>query len=213
MVWTQVCLVGSFDPVTRVPLGRVSTRTSQVPFSPDDPPGTRPPFWWELTDGQRAFAELADERVGRIVTSDVRTSPSAVPRVRQVVSFSLEDRTPPPVLEKAGVQMRARVLSLSVDPGEPGRAPVTCAGPGTVLAPGALDRTGPGICSFDYHRTSAGADFGAPENVEVRLTATWRIEFRDADDGAWTPLRDITQTRSSGLRVQEVQTLVVPAAP
>ncbi|NIZ93243.1 hypothetical protein [Kineococcus rubinsiae] len=208
-LWTQVCLDPPVDPRTGVPQGRVTTVTSQVPFSPDDP--ARPPLWEELTPGQQAFADLADERAGRIVTSDVMTSPSLVPRVRQVVSFSLEDTTPPPPLEKAGVQMRARVLSLSVDPGEPGRAAVTCEGPGTELTRGAPDRTGPRICSFDYHRTSARSDFGAPENVEVRTTATWRIEFSDDDGATWATLRDITQERSTGLRVQEVQTLVVPA--
>jgi len=210
-VWTRVCLDPPVDPRTGVPSGRVTTITSQVPYSPDDP--GRPPFWTELTAGQQAFADLADERAGRIVTSDVMTTPSAVPRVRQVVSFSLEDRTPPPPLERAGVQMRARVLSLSVDPGEPGRAPVTCTGTGRELTRGEQRRTGPDVCAFDYHRTSARSDFGAPENVEVRATATWRIEFSDDDGETWTTLRDVVQERSSGLRVQEVQTLVVPAAP
>ena len=88
---------------------------------------------------------------------------------------------------------------------------MTCEGPGTELTRGAPDRTGPRICSFDYHRTSARSDFGAPENVEVRTTATWRIEFSDDDGATWATLRDITQERSTGLRVQEVQTLVVPA--
>ena len=208
-IWTRVCLDPPVDPRTGVPSGRVTTVTSQVPFSPDDP--GRPPFWTELTAGQQAFADLADERAGRIVTSDVMTTPSAVPRVRQVVSFSLEDSTPPPPLERAGVRMRARVLSLSVDPGEPGRVPVTCTGTGRELTRGQLRRTGPDVCAFDYHRTSARADFGAPENFEVRATATWRIEYSDDDGATWTPLRDVTQERSSGLRVQEVQTLVVPA--
>jgi len=210
-IWTRVCLDPPVDPRTGVPSGRVTTITSQVPYSPDDP--DRPPFWWELTAGQQAFADLADERAGRIVTSDVMTTPSAVPRVRQVVSFSLEDTTPPPELERAGVRMRAEVLSLSVDPGEPGRAPVTCTGTGRPLTRGELDRTGLDVCSFDYHHTSARSNFGAPENVEVRATATWRIEYSDDDGATWTRLRDITQERSSGLRVQEVQTLVVPAAP
>jgi hypothetical protein len=208
--YEQVCITTKIDKKTSIPLWQIVLQVTQVHVSIDDPVGVRYPLWEELTAGQRAYAEAWDSHAGQIAASDAVTSPSATPRVRQRISFSLRATDQPPDIEWQGVQMRATVLNLSVDSGEPGREPATCTGPGVRFRHSADVRTGEDVCSFDYHRTSAGFGELAPDNFTVAATATWRIQYRDSGTGAWTTLRDVQLTEKSGLRVTEVQTLVVP---
>ncbi len=109
--------------------------------------------------------------------------------------------------------MRGVLTSLEVQPGEPGRRPVTCTGPGRELRAGEGDRTGPDVCSFRYERTSAAGTGQAPDTWAVTGTETWRIES-SADEGAtWDVLREVRRAVRVDLRVTEVQTLVVPVSP
>ncbi|GAB7190334.1 hypothetical protein NUM3379_10400 [Kineococcus sp. NUM-3379] len=163
-------------------------------------------FWWDLEPGQQDFLDLVDEE-GRILeepTLDI--SPTQLPRVRQDVAFSVGDDAPEEV-RRGTLTMRAVEERLDVDPGEPGRAAVSCTGRGR--APRAGEEpgtTGREVCWFRYRRSSVGEpgrDFAAD------ATVTWRIEYR-IGAGPWQLFTTITRSQPTGVAVTEVQTLVVP---
>ena len=203
----KVCLTPTPDPSSAVPSWDTELVTSTVSTSPDDPDRLR--FFWELTDGQQEYATWGEKRSGTIKTWGVVTSPSTTPRLGQVIAFSRNG--PQPLTLAAGTtRMRARMLDLGVDTGEPGRPRVTCTGEGSPLAPGATQRTGPDICSFAYRQTSAGRDYQAPDNFQVTAHETWTVEVSTDAGATWVPFQQVEIERSTGLRVTEVQTLVVP---
>ena len=109
--------------------------------------------------------------------------------------------------------MRAGLVSLRVDPGEPGREPVTCAGAGEELAAGARERTGPGVCSFSYEQTSGGRGTSTADTFDVTATETWHIEVSVDSGATWDLDRVVEKAVQADLRVTEVQTLVVPLTP
>ncbi|WP_432564531.1 hypothetical protein [Kineococcus sp. SYSU DK003] len=207
----QVCVDGHVDPVTAAPARTAQLVWATVTLLRSDP--GRPPFWFELTAGQRRWATWTDERNGNLDPGSISTSPSRTPRIGQVVAFSAVGARALTV-GVGDYRMRAVLERFEVDTGEPGRAPVVCAGAGLVLAPGATERTGEGICSFTYSETSGGRQGGpAPDTYAVVGTEHWQIQYSDDDGASWKPHRDVERTVTAGLRVTEVQTLVVPLAP
>ncbi|MEZ0492850.1 hypothetical protein AB2L28_11450 [Kineococcus sp. TBRC 1896] len=205
----RVCLSPAPDARTLAPAWDTTLLTSTVTLLRRDP--RRPPFWWELTTGQRRYLTRAEAR-GGIVEGTLVTTPSRTPRIGQTVAFSAAAATAP-TIALGRSRMRGVLTSLEVRPGEPGRRPVTCAGPGRELRAGEGGRTGPDVCSFRYGRTSAAGTGQTPDTYAVTGTETWRIEA-SADDGAtWEVLREVTRPVRVDLRVTEVQTLVVPLSP
>jgi hypothetical protein len=203
-----VCLSPAPDARTLAPAWDTTLLTSTVTLLRHDP--QRPRFWWELTTGQRRYLTRAEAR-GGVVEGTLVTTPSRTPRIGQAVAFSAVAASAP-TIALGRSRMRGVLTSLEVLPGEPGRRPVTCAGPGRELRAGETDRTGPDVCSFRYGRTSA-AGAGDQDTYAVTGTETWRIES-SADDGAtWTALREVRRSVRVDLRVTEVQTLVVPLTP
>lgn len=203
----KVCMTTPVDPVTLAPARVVGYSSGVLPFLRSSP--DRPPFWWELTEGQRRYL-ISKERTGRLHPGMLVTSPSRTPRLGQTISFSAEgDRDVP--LDYGLLRMRAEFRSLTVASGEPGQKDVECAGGGRELLPGATERTGPGICSFSYSQTSGGRGDG--DTFDVRATENWRIWVSDDDGLSWTVERDVQIPLQLDLRVTEVQTLVVPLAP
>ncbi|MGI4896518.1 MAG: hypothetical protein ACRYF3_15540 [Janthinobacterium lividum] len=203
----QVCFAPPPDPESAVPSWDTELVPSSVLVSPDDP--ARLKFFWELTEGQQEYARLGEKRTGTIKSWGVATSPSTTPRIGQVIAFS-RFGVEPVVVGTGETRMRARMLGLTVQTGEPGRPSVTCTGAGLELMAGAVQRTGAGICSFAYHQTSAGRDFGSPDNYHVVSTETWAVEVSNDAGATWATFRQVQLERDTGLRVTEVQTLVVP---
>ncbi|GAB3469049.1 hypothetical protein AB1207_21490 [Kineococcus endophyticus] len=205
----RVCLSPAPDAGTLAPAWDTTLLTSTVTLLRRD--GNRPRFWWELTAGQRRYATRAEAR-GGIVEGILVTTPSRTPRIGQTVGFSAVAATAP-TIALGRSRMRGVLTSLEVQPGEPGRRPVTCTGPGRELRAGEGDRTGADVCSFRYERTSAAGTGQAPDTWAVTGTETWRIES-SADEGAtWDVLREVRRAVRVDLRVTEVQTLVVPVSP
>ncbi|MEZ0165127.1 hypothetical protein AB2L27_10165 [Kineococcus sp. LSe6-4] len=205
----RVCLSPAPDARTLAPAWDTTLLTSTVAFLRSDP--QRPRFWWELTTGQRRYLTRAEAR-GGIVEGTLRTTPSRTPRIGQTVAFSAVAASAP-TIALGRSRMRGVLTSLEVQPGEPGRRPATCTGPGRELRAGEGERTGPDVCSFRYARTSAAGTGDTPDTYAVSGTQTWRIEA-SADDGAtWDLLREVRRSVRVDLRVTEVQTLVVPFSP
>ncbi|NAZ88538.1 hypothetical protein GTR00_20950 [Kineococcus sp. T90] len=197
------------DPRTGVPSWDLVFSPSTVVVSRDDP--DRCPFWSELTTGQQAYVELARERRGQIHTLGVVTSPSTTPRVGQAIAFSRGESADPKPLASGSTRVRAVMQELLVEPGEDPSTTVRCAGRGERLAPGATVRSGPGLCSYTYRSTSAGRTHrGEPDTFTVEAHETWRIEVSQDAGATWSTLRVVDLETSTGLRVTEVQTLVVP---
>ncbi|NAZ78381.1 hypothetical protein GTQ99_23660 [Kineococcus sp. T13] len=206
--FSKVCLDPPPLPGSLLPGWGTEFTTATVVLSPDEP--DRLPFWWELTPGQRAYADRVEQRA-TIDRGAVVTSPSTSPRIGQTIAFSVGDaqaRT----IGVGATRMRAVLESLTVDTGE-GGPPVTCTGGGVPLEAGATRRTGPEICSFTYRRTSGGHSYDAPDTFEVTATERWRIEVSVDAGLTWDPERVVTLPVTTGLRVTEVQTLVVPLRP
>lgn len=208
--FTKVCLTATPDPDSLAPARNSSFTFALVTLlrSAVD----RPPFWWELTGGQRRYVSFAEDFSGSIDAGTLTTSPSRSPRIGQVVAFSATD-TASKVIGVGDLGMRAVLLSLSVNPGEPGRTPVVCQGAGQALAAGATDRTGEGICSFRYEETSGGRGTLAADTFDVTGTETWEIQVSTDGGANWQRERLVDKSVRTGLRVTEVQTLVVPLAP
>ena len=203
----KVCMTSPVDPVTLAPARVVRYSSGVLPFLRSS--ADRPPFWWELTEGQRRYL-ITKEKTGRLHPGMLVTSPSRTPRLGQTVSFSAEGENDVP-LDYGLLRMRAEFRSLTVASGEPGQKDVECAGGGRELLPSATERTGPGICSFSYSQTSGGR--GGDDTFDVRATENWRIWVSDDDGLSWEVERDVQIPLQLDLRVTEVQTLVVPLAP
>ncbi|WP_432535850.1 hypothetical protein [Kineococcus arenarius] len=205
----QITITPPPDPDSGVPSWNIEFTPSTVVVFRDAP--DRCPFWSELTAGQQAYVELARERRGRIHTLGVLTSPSTTPRVGQTIAFSRGEPEEPRELVSGDVRMRAVMEELVVEPGEEPGTTVRCAGRGDQLAAGATVRSGPGLCSYTYRSTSAGRTHaGTPDNFTVRATEVWRIEVSRDAGATWETLQVVELETETGLRVTEVQTLVVP---
>ncbi|MBB2902736.1 hypothetical protein FHR75_003572 [Kineococcus radiotolerans] len=205
----QVCVTSAPDPVTLAPARPTTFEAVLVPVLLSDPGRLR--FWWELTEGQRQYLTFVDDR-SRVDEGRIVTSPSRTPRIGQVVAFSATGTSHRP-LAIGRLRMDAELVSLRVRTGEPGRPDVTCAGPGRELPAGATERTGPDVCSFSYRETSAGRGTAAPDTYDVTATETWRIRVSSDAGATWTTERVVEIPVPAGLRVTEVQTLVVPLVP
>ncbi|WP_432506997.1 hypothetical protein [Kineococcus arenarius] len=205
----QITITPPPDPDSGVPSWDIEFTPSTVVVFRDAP--DRCPFWSELTAGQQAYVELARERRGRIHTLGVLTSPSTTPRVGQTIAFSRGEPEEPRELVSGDVRMRAVMEELVVEPGEEPGTTVRCTGRGDRLAAGATVRSGPGLCSYTYRSTSAGRTHaGTPDNFTVRATEVWRIEVSRDAGTTWETLQVVELETRTGLRVTEVQTLVVP---
>lgn len=204
-----VCVTGGVEAATARPGPDADLSWAPVSLLRSSP--DRPPFWWELTTGQRRWATRMDG-AGRIDWGTLVTSPSTAPRIGQVVAFStLGAGSTPAVVGDS--RMQAFLLGLRVRTGEPGRPEVLCTGPGRALEPGATERTGEDVCSFAYGQTSGGRGTLAPDTFDVVGTELWEIRFSGDAGRTWERHRSIEREVRIGLRVTEVQTLVVPIAP
>ena len=206
--YLQICLAPPPDPRTGVPSWGTDLERSTVRVSPDDP--ARYPFWEELTEGQQAYADLADRREGTIQVNGLVVSPSTTPRIGQTIAFSVRNDVPPPVVARGDTMMRALPLDLTVRP-YPGAEPLSCTGTGRDVEPGSTERTGADVCSYTYSRTSAGAVAGrARDTFAVTGTSRWRIQISHDRGVTWSDYLTASVPADLGLQVREVQTLVVP---
>ena len=178
-----------------------------------------------LTAGEE---DVVQSFVGRrqIAFPALSISPASFPRVGQISSFylnsnALPDRTRTLDLirgQGAGqVTMYAKVIGLTVDPGDGGKL-ATCEGPGQPRSANQMleQPVEKVVCAHTYERSSADPDAainGDRDRYRATATATWEIRyFGGPDDGNDDNDRILTTIEKAAvnlIRVTEIQTLVV----
>jgi len=199
--WTyywEKCLSG-IDPKTKtIEPGGVKVTIGLVRIDHGDPVKTLDVRQQQLVD---AFADQ-----GNIPVPVAGVSPADHPRVGGDVSFF--DGTPDHLQVAFGsVVLRARIVSIDVEPLGPGTSPkLSCRGTGVVADSGDTPQSRPHGCWYRYLRSSAAQPNDA---YPVQITAHWTVES-SADGGAtFTVFNTFTKSAITRIPVTEVQALVV----
>jgi len=219
------CLSG-IDPRTKTVTADGITFSTTFTWLPKgtkdcDPPGPYPGTATcriVLTEQQRLLVEL-NAKDSMIPSPAVVAKPASV-RVRVPVAFVDDDALTNKAISWDGnqavigpiaagaVQMRARLVTYTIDPTGTGQDAFDCAGFGRVVPPdGATPASSPDACWYSegYAHSSATQP---EEAYPVRVDATWVIEYDTG--GGWQALgAPFIKTQDTPLRVTEIQTLVI----
>ncbi|WP_457112518.1 hypothetical protein [Marmoricola sp. URHA0025 HA25] len=199
--WTyywEKCLSG-IDPKTKqLEPGGIKITIGLVSIDHGDPIKTLDANQQQLIDG------YADR--GNIPVPVAGVSPADHARVGGDVSFF--DGTPGfKQVSFGSVVLRARIVSIDIEPLGPGRLPkISCPDTGLVAGSGDTPQSKPGGCWYRYLRSSAGQP---QDEYPVQITAHWTVDS-SADGGAtFTVFNTFTKSAITRVPVKEVQALVV----
>ncbi|HSA48613.1 MAG TPA: hypothetical protein VLH10_00675 [Yinghuangia sp.] len=154
-------------------------------------------------------AQLAQVAVSRLVlpTPTVGTSPSGDQVVSVPTWLWVDGSSWEPVSATAavpGVSVTATAVPVSAVWSMGNGESVTCTGPGTPYGPGSDPASGSPDCGYTYARSSAGQP---SERFPVTVTVSWRVSWAGA--GQSGVVEGMSRSASAGLRVREVQAVVV----
>lgn len=198
--YLQACVSG-FD-ANAVQIGRLRFSFDFVPLLPTEVV--------RLTENQREFTTRI-QRNAQIPLPVVQNAPSGSPRVDDDTAFYvLEEYTEAPTIAFDDRQMRARQVYLTVEP--EGAVPVSTSCPGAGVRVTAEDTRGtrPDACWHTYRRSSNDLSRGTfYDRYRAFVTAYWTVEYSEDGGATWTELGTFEKEAMAGIRVTEIQTLVV----
>jgi hypothetical protein len=136
-------------------------------------------------------------------------SPMAHPRVGGWVSFFDGAERHEVVVQAGAVVLRAREVSIDVEPLGKGKGDVlSCAGSGYRAERGESPIDHPKACWYKYPRSSAEETDNA---YPVNVTAHWDVDVSAGGvAGPFTPFNSFTKSMVTQIPVTEIQALVVP---
>lgn len=171
-----------------------------------------------LTEGERTVVDaLLSSGQVPLPFPELDITPSVVPRVGELVAFSVVGPAETVRLEVGGVSLQGRLQRLEVEPEGDGGPVVRCTGRGRAITPAEAERAdrtgeddlGEDVCAYRYGRSSFRAGDGDRDGDDadrypVEVTAWWDVVFGDGQ-----LLGSFGKEAVNEVRVAEVQTLVV----
>jgi hypothetical protein len=158
-----------------------------------------------LTKRQKDLISL-DDGEGTVPVPIAGISPADHPRVGAWVSF-FDGNYEPVVVNVWGMQIRAEVESMTVEPLGKGRGDsFTCRGSGYKAKAGDTPANTSSDCWYKYLRSSAGQP---DEEYQVNLITHWNVRYSTDWGATWQHFDSFDKEQVTPVPVTEVQSLVV----
>jgi len=167
--------------------------------------------WDDVRDGEERTLTKHQKQLikfktghGMIPSPVAAISPTGNPVVNEKVAFF--DGTPHEVeVDKGGVDLRAKVTALDVQPADDGTE-TTCPGSGVQVTLDDTRATKPTACWYHFTHSSADQPGG---RFSGAITAHWVVDYSTDGGHSWHPLNSFDKVGQSTQQVNEIQALNV----